>query len=118
VHPVYDTASASLQQLLWLHWLQVIPETVPSDPWHMSRPLPLRLNNEADVYGNRTEIIEKNWMPFVYNNELYITYHVVPQHMVCFCRRCCMHQHSKRAYARRTQGWVDVHAVPHSVSDS
>ena len=60
----------------------MIPETTPGDAWHMARPLPLRLNNEREVYGGRTEITEKNWMPFVYNDELYITYHVVPRHMV------------------------------------
>lgn len=110
---------------------QVVPETLPPDPWHMARPLPLRLNNEPEVYGGRTEITEKNWMPFVYNNELYVTYHVVPRHMVgraalhgvlctgsccmspttwCRGRRKIWHGKAKQSKAKRTSAQRSVYS--------
>jgi hypothetical protein len=57
----------------------VEPETKPDDPWHIARPIPLRI---GQLHRGRRGIWEKNWMPFICRGQLYITYHVAPQHVV------------------------------------
>jgi hypothetical protein len=47
-------------------------------------PLLLRLADAKERYGSRHSIVEKNWMPFVVNDRLYITHSLAPQHR-CVC---------------------------------
>lgn len=60
----------------------MVPETQPGDAWHIARPVQMSIENEAAVYKGRHFVFEKNWMPFIYNNELYITYYLCPRHIV------------------------------------
>jgi hypothetical protein len=62
--------------------MQVVPETEPGNPWHLARPVPMRLADESKRYEGRKGIWEKNWMAFVHSNELYITYQLTPWHLV------------------------------------
>ncbi len=58
------------------------PAATGGNQWALQRPLALTLNNDPDIYLDRTEIIEKNWMPFVHDDTLYFTYLVSPRHLV------------------------------------
>jgi hypothetical protein len=49
--------------------------------WHAA-PLPITLADADVVYGNRTDVEEKNWMLFSTGAELYFTYELAPAHRV------------------------------------
>jgi hypothetical protein len=61
---------------------QVFPETVPGDMWHIQRPVAMRIGDEAIRFKQRQGVWEKNWMPFLYSNELFISYQTAPRHLV------------------------------------
>jgi hypothetical protein len=45
-----------------------------------SQPVPLHIKDAAAVYGKKYAIVEKNWMPFVYNGQPFVTYSLAPKH--------------------------------------
>lgn len=45
-----------------------------------AQPVPLHIKDAAAVYGSKYAIVEKNWMPFVYNGQLFVTYSLAPKH--------------------------------------
>jgi hypothetical protein len=45
-------------------------------------PLPMTLADAAAVYGNRTDVEEKNWMLFSTGKDLHFTYELAPVHRV------------------------------------
>lgn len=50
--------------------------------WTGAQPVPLVLSDAAAVYGKGYAINEKNWMPFVYEDQLLVTYSLAPKHRV------------------------------------
>jgi hypothetical protein len=44
--------------------------------------VPLSLTDAKAVYGRQHSISEKNWMPFIWQNDLFVTYTVTPKHRV------------------------------------
>lgn len=66
----------------WALRLQVLPATRPGEPWHLARPVAMRLADESKRYEGRQGIWEKNWMAFVHDGELYVTYQLSPWHLV------------------------------------
>lgn len=50
------------------------------DALRASQPIPLYIKDAAAVYGTKYAIVEKNWMPFVYEGQLFVTYSLAPKH--------------------------------------
>lgn len=49
-----------------------------SDPWNLQRPVSLTLKPPKGLYTRKLHVKEKNWMPFIYRDKLYVTYSVQP----------------------------------------
>jgi hypothetical protein len=62
----------------------------------------MRLADEVKRYGGRQGIWEKNWMAFLHNDDLYITYQLSPWHVVY-------------KYVSATQALRLAHATPSDV---
>lgn len=45
-------------------------------------PVSLAISDAKAVYGHDHSISEKNWMPFLWQGQLYVTYQLVPRHRV------------------------------------
>lgn len=50
------------------------------DALRASQPVPLHIKDASAVYGTKYAIVEKNWMPFVYEGQLFVTYSLAPKH--------------------------------------
>lgn len=51
-------------------------------PWDWPMPCPLRFKEPKKHYGRRGFVREKNWMPFIYKNELYATQELTPHRVL------------------------------------
>lgn len=59
--------------------VQVTPENnTKPDAWDLKTPVALEASIFPHLYHQRSNVKEKNWMPFVYKNELYMTHNVNP----------------------------------------
>ena len=54
----------------------------PWDALEGTPPLGFTISDAVAAYGKKHSIYEKNWMPFVYEDELYVVYSLSPVHKV------------------------------------
>jgi hypothetical protein len=57
-------------------------EASPWDALEGAAPLGYTISDAVATYGKKHSIYEKNWMPFVYEDELYVVYSLAPVHKV------------------------------------